>query len=91
LIGVVVTPLALECGSLCHAQWSVILGKSRDAPTPILNWIHESLLMAHNDYRNFMGPLWSEMPSPPRGVLIFGAIAITLGILLLRGSAQMPS
>jgi hypothetical protein len=91
MIVIAVTPLAVEWGTLCHAQWSTILGKSRNAPTPILNWIHESLLMVHDDLRNSLLPIWSYIPSPPRGVLIFGAVVITLGILLLNGSAPKSS
>jgi hypothetical protein len=91
LIVIAVTPLAVECGNLCHAQWSAILGKSRNAPTPILNWIHESLLTVRDDLRYSMLPLWSQIPSSPTTVLILGAVAIVLGIVLLRASAHMST
>jgi len=91
LIVVVLTPVAVECGSQCHAQWSSILGKSRNAPTPILNWIHGSLLMVREDLRNSFSPLWSQIPTSPRSVLILGAITVALGILVLRMSGHKSS
>jgi len=91
LVVVVLTPLAVECARLCHAQWSAILSKSTNAQTPILNWIHESLLTVREDLRYSLSPSWSQIPNSPRSVLIIGAISITLGILVLRMSAHTHS
>ena len=88
LIAVIFIPLAVECGRLCHAQWSTILGNSSDVPTPILNWTHESFLIIRQDLRNSMAPLWSQIPSAPKSVLILGAVTIALGILVLRMSGR---
>jgi len=91
LIAIVLTPLVVECASLCHAHWSAILGKSTIAQTPILNWIHESLLMAREDLHNSLPPFWSRIPSSQGGVLTIAAISIAIGILVLRMSGHPPS
>jgi hypothetical protein len=91
LIVVVLTPLVVECATLCHAQWSGILGGSTSARTPILDWIRESLVVGRRDLRMILSPNWSRMAASPRSVLSVAAIAIAVGILILRLSSHRLS
>jgi hypothetical protein len=91
LIVLVLTPLVVECATLCHAQWSGILGGSTSASTPVLDRIRESLVVGRRDLHTILSPNWSRLAASPRSVLSVAAIAVAVGILILRLSSHRLS
>jgi hypothetical protein len=91
LIGAISTPLVIEFVGLYHSKWSAIMGKSRNARTPMLDIIRDTLLKTHEDLSLVVSHSYWRFFDRPNFVLSVAAITITIGMFFLRKSVHIDS
>jgi hypothetical protein len=80
----VLTPLIVELVSLCHGQWSEILGNPVTVRTPILNAMGERIASVREDLWCYVGSRFQRVPWNPKVVLPLIALVMIVAMKMLR-------
>jgi hypothetical protein len=84
VLGMGLTPIALDAGAWCIGRWKELLGIHADVRTPTLDAIQDALRDTNDELARSVSSYFRYLPWDPSTVLVVAAIVMGASILMLR-------
>jgi hypothetical protein len=84
VVGGLLAPLAAEGAALFYAQWCEALDGPTEVRTPIIDWLGDSLSVAHDQYWEPIAPSFEHAVRDPLIALPAALVLIVVAMLMLK-------